>query len=134
MQPTVRPFFDPATRTVSYVVYQLRRAECAVIDSVLDCAPPNPVGRRPQVPPRLPLSFAGMNCVSSGCLRLMRTPTIYLLRQMSNADWVGALRCPGHPLRAGRVQEVFNLEPEFWIVSPARGEWRSWLKIPLNGV
>lgn len=36
MQPTIQPFFDPATSTVTYVVHQGGRPECAIIDSVLD--------------------------------------------------------------------------------------------------
>lgn len=36
MRPTIHPFFDPATWTLTYVVYQEGRPECAIIDSVLD--------------------------------------------------------------------------------------------------
>lgn len=36
MQPTIQPFFDPATSTVTYVVHHEGRPECAIIDSVLD--------------------------------------------------------------------------------------------------
>lgn len=36
MRPTIHPFFDPATWTVTYVVFQEGRPECAIIDSVLD--------------------------------------------------------------------------------------------------
>ncbi|MGN5353811.1 MBL fold metallo-hydrolase [Ralstonia sp. L16] len=39
MQPIVQPFFDPATWTVTYVVHQEARSECAIIDSVLDYDP-----------------------------------------------------------------------------------------------
>ena len=36
MTPAVKSFFDPATWTVSYVVYQKEGSACAIIDSVLD--------------------------------------------------------------------------------------------------
>ncbi|MBC6407244.1 MAG: MBL fold metallo-hydrolase [Rhodobacteraceae bacterium] len=36
MQPEIRAFFDPATKTVSYVVIEPQGQACAVIDSVLD--------------------------------------------------------------------------------------------------
>ena len=36
MTPTVQSFFDPATWTVSYVVYEKEGTACAIIDSVLD--------------------------------------------------------------------------------------------------
>jgi len=39
MQPTVQPFFDPVTGTVTYLVFQSGRQECAVIDPVLDYDP-----------------------------------------------------------------------------------------------
>lgn len=36
MKPLVQAFFDPATATVTYVVYEAPGGACAVIDSVLD--------------------------------------------------------------------------------------------------
>jgi len=39
MNPTVKGFFDPATWTVSYVVYAAPRSACAIVDSVLDFDP-----------------------------------------------------------------------------------------------
>lgn len=39
MHPTIQPFVDPATWTVTYVVYQEGRPECAIIDSVLEYDP-----------------------------------------------------------------------------------------------
>jgi hypothetical protein len=34
MQAAIHPFFDPAIWTVTYVIYQAGRPECAIIDSV----------------------------------------------------------------------------------------------------
>ena len=39
MQPIVKAFFDPATWTVTYVVYEAAGSACAIIDSVLDYDP-----------------------------------------------------------------------------------------------
>jgi glyoxylase-like metal-dependent hydrolase (beta-lactamase superfamily II) len=39
MNPQVKGFFDPATYTVSYVVYETAGSACAIIDSVLDYDP-----------------------------------------------------------------------------------------------
>ena len=39
MNPTVKAFFDPATWTVSYVVYEKPGSACAIVDSVLDYDP-----------------------------------------------------------------------------------------------
>ena len=39
MKPQIQGFFDPATSTVSYVVYEAVGSACAIIDSVLDYEP-----------------------------------------------------------------------------------------------
>ncbi|BCZ84658.1 MBL fold metallo-hydrolase [Paraburkholderia terrae] len=39
MRPTIHPFFDPATWTVTYVVFAGDHAGCAIIDPVLDYDP-----------------------------------------------------------------------------------------------
>ena len=39
MNPTVQPFFDPATWTMTYVVYDQPGSVCAIIDPVLDYDP-----------------------------------------------------------------------------------------------
>lgn len=39
MQPTVQAFFDPATWTVSYVIYEKPGSACGIVDSVLDYDP-----------------------------------------------------------------------------------------------
>lgn len=39
MQPKIQAFFDPATWTVSYVVFDQRGGHCAIIDPVLDYDP-----------------------------------------------------------------------------------------------
>jgi len=39
MQPQIQAFFDPATSTVTYVVFEADGGDCAIIDSVLDYEP-----------------------------------------------------------------------------------------------
>ena len=39
MQPKVSAFFDEATNTISYVVFDPATSRCAVVDSVLDFDP-----------------------------------------------------------------------------------------------
>ncbi|MEP6605362.1 MAG: MBL fold metallo-hydrolase, partial [Nitrosospira sp.] len=36
MKPNIEAFFNPATRTVSYVVYDQPGGRCAIVDPVLD--------------------------------------------------------------------------------------------------
>jgi len=80
MHPTIQPFFDPATWTVTYVVYQQERSECAIMDSVLDYDPK--AGRTSTASADKVIALcAHMNCVSSGFSRRMRTPTTCLPRR-----------------------------------------------------
>ena len=39
MTPQIQAFFDPATATVTYIVYEADGQDCAIIDSVLDYDP-----------------------------------------------------------------------------------------------
>ncbi|MEO7401133.1 MAG: MBL fold metallo-hydrolase [Polaromonas sp.] len=39
MMPAIESFFDPATGTMSYVVFEMHGSSCAIIDSVLDYDP-----------------------------------------------------------------------------------------------
>ena len=39
MQPNIEAFFDPATWTVSYIVFDELGGTCAIIDPVLDYDP-----------------------------------------------------------------------------------------------
>ena len=39
MNANVQPFFDPATWTITYVVYDQPGSACAIIDPVLDYDP-----------------------------------------------------------------------------------------------
>ncbi|CAJ0783678.1 putative metallo-hydrolase [Ralstonia condita] len=113
MQPTIQPFFDPATWTVTYVVYQQGRPECAIVDSVLDYDPKS--GRTSTVSADRVIAF-----VNEHGLRVE-----WILETHAHADHLSAApylkRHLGGRIAIGqdicRVQGVFkalfNLEPEF---------------------
>lgn len=113
MQPTIQPFFDPATWTVTYVVYQQGHPECAIVDSVLDYDPKS--GRTSTVSADKVIAF-----VNDHGLRVE-----WILETHAHADHLSAApylkRHLGGRIAIGqdirRVQGVFktlfNLEPEF---------------------
>ncbi|AJG24655.1 MBL fold metallo-hydrolase [Cupriavidus basilensis] len=113
MQPTIQPFFDPATWTVTYVVYQERRPECAIIDSVLDYDPK--AGRTSTVSADKVIAF----------VREHELQVEWILETHAHADHLSAapyLRrqlggriAIGQHIRSvqGVFKKLFNLEPEF---------------------
>ncbi|MDQ7981675.1 MBL fold metallo-hydrolase [Paraburkholderia sp. SARCC-3016] len=113
MNPTIRPFFDRVTGTVTYVVYQDGRPECAIIDSVLDYDPKS--GRTSKASADKIIAF-----VREHALRVD-----WILETHAHADHLSAAaylkRELGGRIAIGenirRVQGVFgklfNLEPEF---------------------
>ena len=113
MQPTIQPFFDPATWTVTYVVYQEGRPECAIIDSVLDYD--HKAGRTSTTSADKVIAF----------VREHELHVEWILETHAHADHLSAApylkRHLGGRIAIGqnirRVQGVFktlfNLEPEF---------------------
>ncbi|CAG2160679.1 MBL fold metallo-hydrolase [Cupriavidus numazuensis] len=113
MQPTIQPFFDPATWTVTYVVYQEGRPECVIIDSVLDYDPKS--GRTSTASADKVIAF----------MREWGLRVEWILETHAHADHLSAApylkRQLGGRIAIGqnirRVQGVFkklfNLEPEF---------------------
>ncbi len=113
MTPTVQSFFDPATWTVSYVVYEKEGTACAIIDSVLDYDPKS--GRTSTTSADQLVAF-----VQTKNLRVA-----WILETHAHADHLSA----AHYLReklGGKIaigaaitevqdvfKRVFNLEPEF---------------------
>ncbi|TPQ31744.1 MBL fold metallo-hydrolase [Cupriavidus pinatubonensis] len=113
MQPTIQPFFDPATWTVTYAVYQEGRSECVIIDSVLDYDPKS--GRTSTASADKVIAF----------VREQGLQVEWILETHAHADHLSAApylkRQLGGRIAIGqnirRVQGVFkklfNLEPEF---------------------
>ena len=113
MQPIVQPFFDPATWTVTYVVHQEARSECAIIDSVLDYDPKS--GRTSTASADRVIAF-----VRERALRVE-----WILETHAHADHLSAApylkRHLGGRIGIGQnirgvqavFKQLFNLEPEF---------------------
>ena len=113
MNPTVQPFFDPATWTLTYAVYDQPGSVCAIIDPVLDYDPKS--GRTRTVSADKVVAF----------VRDQRLQVQWILETHAHADHITAApylrRELGGKIAIGsnitQVQgifkKVFNLEPEF---------------------
>ncbi len=113
MTPTVQSFFDPATWTVSYVVYEKEGAACAIIDSVLDYNPKS--GRT--------LTTSADKLVAFVQAKNLRVA--WILETHVHADHLSAAhylrRKLGGKIAIGAAitdvqnvfKRIFNLEPEF---------------------
>lgn len=113
MKPNVQGFFDPATWTISYVVYAVDGGACAAIDSVLDYDPAS--GRTSTASADKLIAF----------VRQRRLKVEWILETHAHADHLSAapyLRkhlggriAIGERIRAvqGVFKKVFNLEPQF---------------------
>ena len=113
MKPIVKGFFDPATWTVSHVVYEKEGGACAIVDSVLDFDPKS--GRTRTVSADQLIAF-----VQDKQLHVQ-----WILDTHAHADHLSA----AHYLRkklGGKIaigaaitqvqdvfKRIFNLEPEF---------------------
>ncbi len=117
MQPTVQPFFDPATWTWTYVVSAGEGTACAIIDPVLDYDPKS--GRTRTDSAQRVLDY----------VRAQRLPVQWILETHAHADhlsaaaWLreqvgGRIGIGGRiPVVPGVVKKIFHLEPG----SPADG-------------
>ncbi|HLS87303.1 MAG TPA: MBL fold metallo-hydrolase [Burkholderiales bacterium] len=113
MKPRVQPFFDPATWTISYVVYEREGSPCAIVDSVLDYDPRS--GRTATDSADAIAAFVRERQLSVEWIlethahadHLSAAP--YLRRQLGGKIAIGeAIRTV-----QGVFKKVFNLEPEF---------------------
>lgn len=112
-RPQVQAFFDPATWTVSYVVYAARGSECAIIDPVLDYDPKS--GRTRTASAEKLLAF----------VREQDLKVTWILETHAHADhmsagaWLrsrlGGKLAIGEQIRTVQAvfRDVFNLEPGF---------------------
>jgi glyoxylase-like metal-dependent hydrolase (beta-lactamase superfamily II) len=113
VEASVQPFFDPATWTVSYVVYQAGRPECAIIDPVLDFDPKS--GRTSTASADKVIAF----------VRAHALHVEWILETHAHADHLSAARYLKHNLGGkiaigrnirqvqGVFKKLFNLEPGF---------------------
>ena len=113
MKPKVQAFFDPATGTVSYVVYDARGGSAAIVDPVLDYDARS--GRTATRSAERLVAF----------VREQRLTLQWILETHAHADHLSAapfLRAQlggriaiGEAIRTvqGVFKQIFNLEPEF---------------------
>jgi len=111
--PQIKAFFDPATWTVSYVVYDHAGGQCAIVDSVLDYDPK--AGRTSTTSADALMAF-----VKEQGLRVQ-----WILETHAHADHLSAAHylrkhLGGHIAIGAAITHVqnvfkgiFNLEPEF---------------------
>ena len=113
MKPTIQAFFDPATWTVSYVVYEKPGTACAILDSVLDYDPKS--GRTRTTSADKLVAF----------VREQQLQVAWILETHAHADHLSAAHYLRNQLggkiaiggQITRVQDVFkgifHLDPEF---------------------
>ncbi len=112
-KPTVHGIFDPATWTVTYVVYDAPGSACAIIDSVLDYDPKS--GRTRHTSADKVIEFVHANRLTVEWIlethahadHLSAAP--YLKEQLGGKIGIGAKITTVQKVFAG----IFNLEPEF---------------------
>lgn len=113
MKPVVKGFFDPATWTVTYVVYEKPGAECAIIDSVLDYDPKS--GRTRTGSADRVIEFVNAENLKVQWIlethahadHLSAAP--YLRKHLGGKIAIGA----NITTVQGVFKKIFNLEPEF---------------------
>lgn len=113
MKPIVKGFFDPATWTVTYVVYEKSGAECAIIDSVLDYDPKS--GRTKTHSADRVIDFVKSENLKVEWIlethahadHLSAAP--YIRKQLGGKIAIGA----NITAVQGVFKKIFNLEPEF---------------------
>jgi len=113
MQPTIQPFFDPATWTVTYVVYQEERPECAIIDSVLDYDPK--AGRTSTASADKVIAFVREHELQVEWILETHAHADHLSAAPYLRSQVGGKIAIGQHIRSvqGVFKKLFNLEPEF---------------------
>lgn len=113
MQPIIQPFFDPATWTVTYVVYQQGRSECAIVDSVLDYDPKS--GRTSTTSADKVLAFVREHDLRVEWILETHAHADHLSAAPYLKQHLGGRVAIGQDIRhvQGVFKALFNLEPEF---------------------
>ncbi|WP_454743659.1 MBL fold metallo-hydrolase [Cupriavidus necator] len=113
MHPTIQPFFDPATWTVTYVVFQEGRPECAIIDSVLDYDPK--AGRTSTASADKVVAFVRAHGLRVEWILETHAHADHLSAAPYLKRHLGGQIAIGQSIRnvQGVFKKLFNLEPEF---------------------
>ncbi|MFC5473404.1 MBL fold metallo-hydrolase [Paraherbaspirillum soli] len=111
--PDVQAFFDQATSTVTYVVYEGIGSECAIIDSVLDYDPKS--GRTSTASADKVVAFVRANNLTVQWLLETHAHADHLSAAPYLRAQLGGTIAIGEHIRSvqGVFKEVFNLQHEF---------------------
>lgn len=113
MDATIEAFFDPATWTVSYVVYDEKGGHCAIIDPVLDYDPKS--GRTKTVSADKLVMFVREHHLKVDWLLETHAHADHLSAAGYLKDRIGGKTAIGEqiPLVQRSFKNLFNLGPEF---------------------
>lgn len=113
MRAQIRAFFDPATWTMSYVVYDEQGGFCAIIDPVLDYDPKS--GRTKTVSADKLIDFVRENRLTVEWLLETHAHADHLSAAAYLQDKVGGRTAIGESITLvqGSFKKLFNLGPEF---------------------
>ena len=113
MIPKVKAFFDEATFTVTYIVYDDAGGHCAVIDSVLDYDPRS--GRTSTSSADAVISFVNENALKVQWLLETHAHADHITAAPYLRKKLGGLIGIGKHIQEvqGVFKKVFNLEPDF---------------------
>jgi glyoxylase-like metal-dependent hydrolase (beta-lactamase superfamily II) len=113
MNPIIHPFFDPVTCTVTYLVYQDGRPECAIIDSVLDYDPK--AGRTSTASADKVIAFVREHALRVDWILETHAHADHLSAAAFLKRELGGRIAIGENIRSvqGVFGKLFNLEPEF---------------------
>lgn len=113
MKPVVQGFFDPATWTVTYVVYEKPGSACAIIDSVLDYDPKS--GRTKTDSADRVIAFVKAENLAVHWILETHAHADHLSAAPYLRKHLGGKIAIGGNITAvqGVFKKIFNLEPEF---------------------
>ncbi len=113
MKPVVQGFFDPATWTVTYVVYEKPGSACAIIDSVLDYDPKS--GRTKTHSADRVIDFVKAENLAVHWILETHAHADHLSAAPYLRKHLGGKIAIGGNITAvqGVFKKIFNLEPEF---------------------
>jgi glyoxylase-like metal-dependent hydrolase (beta-lactamase superfamily II) len=113
MKPTVQAFFDPATWTVSYVVFDRPGGRAAIIDSVLDYDPKS--GRTQTAAAQRVVDFVRRESLTVDWILETHAHADHLSAAPWLREQLGGRIAIGESIRAVQTvfKDIFNLEPEF---------------------